>query len=286
MAPKHKGLGKGLDVLLPQDNTLLQTVVQEISIDDIDINVQQPRKNFNKEALEQLAQSIAEIGVLSPILVIEDGLRYQIVAGERRFRAARLAGLHHIPCIVREMTHALQLESALIENIQREDLNPVEEAQAIKTLLKECNYTQEEVAKRLGKSRPTITNSLRLLTLPTEIMNMVAEGALSAGHARVLAGIDSEETQYSLANLCIENGFSVRTLEQLAKTSQEPEVEPPAKKQTKTIPLELTTLQNAFREALGVKTKVTGNEKRGKIVLSYASEIELEHLYDAIGKLL
>ena len=169
---KKTGLGRGLDALLPQSDDFLDTTVREIPIADIDPNLSQPRKEFDKEALEQLADSIRQAGILQPILVMENGTRYRIIAGERRYRAARIAGLDTIPCIARNLTEEQQMEAALIENLQREDLNPIEEAQAIHSLMQQCGYTQEETAKRLGKSRPAVANLLRLLTLPESILNM------------------------------------------------------------------------------------------------------------------
>ena len=160
--------------------------------------------------MEQLADSIREAGVLSPILVVENGMRYRIVAGERRYRAARLAGLNTVPCIVRSMTNEQQMEAALIENLQRQDLNPIEEAAAIRSLMQECGYTQEEAARKLGKSRPAIANALRLLNLPKAVTDLVVTGDLSAGHARVLAGLDSEARQLELAHQCVLHGYSVR----------------------------------------------------------------------------
>ena len=207
---KRGGLGRGLDVLLPQSGELLETVVRDISIDEIDPNASQPRRDFDKEALEQLADSIREAGVLSPILVVENGMRYRIVAGERRYRAARLAGLETVPCIVRSMTNEQQMEAALIENLQRQDLNPIEEAAAIRSLMQECGYTQEQAARKLGKSRPAIANALRLLNLPKAVTDLVVTGDLSAGHARVLAGLDSEARQLELAHQCVLHGYSVR----------------------------------------------------------------------------
>lgn len=282
---KRGGLGRGLDVLLPADEEVFQTIVRELSIDDIDPNTAQPRRDFNKEAIEQLAQSIRESGVLSPILVVEDGLRFRIVAGERRFRAARLAGLTTIPCIVREMTNAQQMEAALVENLQREDLNPIEEANAIRTLMKECGYTQEQAAQKLGKSRPAIANALRLLSLPEEIVRLVAGSELSAGHARALVGIESEKRQVELARQCVLHGYSVRKLEEILKLP--PDEEAPVRKPLLPKPLsaELSSLQNNMREALGLKTTLAGNEKKGKITLSYNSAEELEHLYEVIQRL-
>ena len=279
---KRGGLGRGLDVLLPQSGELLETVVRDISIDEIDPNASQPRRDFDKEALEQLADSIREAGVLSPILVVENGMRYRIVAGERRYRAARLAGLNTVPCIVRSMTNEQQMEAALIENLQRRDLNPIEEAAAIRSLMQECGYTQEEAARKLGKSRPAIANALRLLNLPKAVTDLVVTGDLSAGHARVLAGLDSEARQLELAHQCVLHGYSVRKLEELAKAR-------PAARQTaprREAGPELMALQNAMREALGLKTTLSGTETRGKITLSYNSAQELEHLYEVIGRLL
>lgn len=279
---KRGGLGRGLDVLLPQSGELLETVVRDISIDEIDPNASQPRRDFDKEALEQLADSIREAGVLSPILVVENGMRYRIVAGERRYRAARLAGLETVPCIVRSMTNEQQMEAALIENLQRQDLNPIEEAAAIRSLMQECGYTQEQAARKLGKSRPAIANALRLLNLPKAVTDLVVTGDLSAGHARVLAGLDSEARQLELAHQCVLHGYSVRRLEELAKAR--PAVRQAAPKWE--AGPELMALQNAMREALGLKTTLSGTETRGKITLSYNSAQELEHLYEVIGRLL
>lgn len=280
---KRGGLGRGLDALLPQTDTLLETVVRDIAIDDIDPNTDQPRREFDKEALEQLADSIREAGVLSPILVVEDGLRYRIVAGERRYRASRMAGLSSVPCIVRDMTTAQQMEAALIENLQRQDLNPIEEAAAIRSLMQECGYTQEQAAQKLGKSRPVIANALRLLNLLKEITDLVITGDLSAGHARVLAGLNDKKRQLELAHQCVTLGYSVRKLEELVK--DKPKANKPLRA-SKIITPELDALQNSMREALGLKTVLSGTEKKGKITLSYNSAEELEHLYEVIGRLL
>jgi len=280
---KRGGLGRGLDVLLPQNDSLLETVVRDIAIDDIDPNTDQPRRDFDKDALEQLAASIQEAGVLSPILVVEDGLRYRIVAGERRYRASRMAGLSSLPCIVRDMTTEQQMEAALIENLQREDLNPIEEAMAIRSLMQECGYTQEQAAKKLGKSRPVIANALRLLNLPQEVIDLVVSGDLSAGHARVLAGLSDCRKQLELAHQCVTLGYSVRKLEEMAKEKNKPEATRKAKGM---LAPELDALQSSMREALGLKTVLSGNEKKGKITLSYNTAEELEHLYEVIGRLL
>ena len=284
---KRAGLGRGLDVLLPQNDNIFETVVRDIPIEDIDPNMGQPRKEFDEDALKQLAESIKAAGVLSPILVVENGTRFSIVAGERRYRASRLAGLTTVPCIVRDMTSEQQMAAALIENVQRQDLNPVEEANAIQSLMKECGYTQEQVGQKLGKSRPVIANSLRLLTLPEDVLAMVAAGELSAGHARVLAGLSDENQQRKLAEECVSEGYSVRKLEEIARGDNlTPEDKPVKKTPARELSPALNTLQNSMREALGLKTTLTGNEKKGKIVLSYSSPDELEHLYEVIGRLL
>lgn len=278
---KRGGLGRGLDVLLPQTDSLLETVVRDIDIDDIDPNADQPRREFDQEALKQLSESIREAGVLSPILVVENGMRYRIVAGERRYRASRMAGLTSVPCIVRSMTTEQQMEAALIENLQREDLNPIEEANAIRSLMQECGYTQEQAAKRLGKSRPAIANALRLLSLPQKVLELVVAGDLSAGHARTLAGLADENRQLELAHQCVLHGYSVRRLEEMVKEKSQKSAP-----RAKVLAPELDMLQSSMREALGLKTTLNGNAKKGKITLSYNSAEELEHLYEVIGRLL
>jgi ParB family transcriptional regulator, chromosome partitioning protein len=281
---KKTGLGRGLDALLPQNDDFLGTTVRDIPISDIDPNLSQPRKAFDKESLEQLADSIRQMGVLQPILVLENGTRYRIIAGERRFRASRLAGLSSVPCLVRSLDESQQLEAALIENLQREDLNPIEEAQAIQHLMQQCGYTQEDAAKRLGKSRPAVANSLRLLSLPQNVMNMVVDGKLTAGHARVLAGIASETRQLELAHQCVLHGYNVRKLEEI--TQKKSGRARAAASATQNRSAELTTLEDTVREALGVKTTLTGNERKGKITLAYNSAQELEHIYEIFGRLI
>ena len=217
MAKKSHGLGRGLDALLPEADESLSGGVQEIAIGDIDPNPDQPRRVFQEESIAQLAQSIREQGVLQPILVTpEDGGRYRIVAGERRWRASRAAGLDAVPCLVRDLDVIQQMEIALVENLQREDLNPIEAARGIRSLMQQCGYTQEAVANRLSKSRPAVANLLRLLTLPEEVMALVEKGALSAGHARVLAGMEDDAAKLALARETIDRGYSVRQLEALA----------------------------------------------------------------------
>ena len=288
MAAKKKGLGRGLDALLPEADELLPNVVQEIPVGDIDPNTEQPRRSFPEEAMTQLSASVKEQGILQPLLVVEQpGGRYRIVAGERRWRAARQAGLATVPCIVRDMDMIRQMEVSLIENLQREDLNPMEEAAAIRALMQQCGYTQETVAARLSKSRPVIANLLRLLTLPKEVAQMVREGQLSAGHARVLAGLEREEDKIALARETLAKGYSVRQLEQLAALRREAESHGQAAhkvKNARPLPPELKELEGRVRETLGMRATLTGNARKGKIVLQYYSQEELERLYEVLEK--
>ena len=289
VAAKKKGLGRGLDALLPEADELLPNVVQEIPVGDIDPNTEQPRRSFPEEAMTQLSASVKEQGILQPLLVVEQpGGRYRIVAGERRWRAARQAGLATVPCIVRDMDMIRQMEVSLIENLQREDLNPMEEAAAIRALMQQCGYTQETVAARLSKSRPVIANLLRLLTLPKEVAQMVREGQLSAGHARVLAGLDREEDKIALARETLAKGYSVRQLEQLVSLRREAESHGQAAhkvKNARPLPPELKELEGRVRETLGMRATLSGNAKKGKIVLQYYSQEELERLYEVLEKL-
>ncbi len=287
MPKKTRGLARGLDALLPELDTAAPGAGQEIAIGDIDPNPDQPRHTFSEESIAQLAQSIRDQGVLQPILVTPvKGGRYRIVAGERRWRAAREAGLFAVPCIVREMDVVTQMEIALIENIQREDLNPIETAMGIQALMKNCGYTQETVAQRLSKSRPAVANLLRLLTLPEDVIDMVRRGVLSAGHARVLAGLDSEDVKRSLANRTVEEGWSVRQLENAAALLKQSSAKlPKPEKLPRVLPAELTELETLCREAFGMRATLSGTAKKGKIVLQYYSQDELERLNEVLQTL-
>ena len=213
--------------------------------------------------------------------MVENGARYRIVAGERRYRAARMAGLQSVPCVVRDMTEQERMEAALIENLQREDLNPIEEAAGIRALMEECGYTQELAAKRVGRSRPAVANLLRLLQLPESIRELVKAGELSAGHARVLAGLADESRQLALAERAVREGMSVRELEKLAAQT----MEKPAKPEPKPLPSELNDMQERLQNVLGVRTALHGNLKKGKIILQYDSAEELEAIYEAMERL-
>lgn len=278
MATK-RGLARGLDALLPE--TDMPTGTTEIAISQLDPNPDQPRRSFDVQALEALTESIRQAGVLQPLLVVENGARYRIVAGERRYRAARIAGLQSVPCIVREMSEQERMEAALIENLQREDLNPIEEAAGIRALMEECGYTQELAAKRVGRSRPAVANLLRLLQLPESIQQMVKDGELSAGHARVLAGIPDESRQLALAERAVRDGMSVRELEKLAAMPDEK----PQKPAPRPLPSELNDMQERLQNVLGVRTSLRGSLKKGRIILQYDSAEELEAIYEAMERL-
>ncbi len=279
MPKKTNALGRGLDSLFP-DMEEQSAGIQEIPVGELDPNPEQPRQIFDEESIAQLADSIRDQGVLQPLLVVPAGGRYRIVAGERRFRAGRLAGLETLPCIVKDLDVIRQMEIALIENLQREDLNPLEAARGIQALMKQCGYTQEKVSARLGKSRPAVANLLRMLTLPDEVTEMVRDGLLSAGHARVLAGLSSPEEQIRFAKKAADEGMSVRQLEQMASAAREKK--PARKKERPQLPAELGELQDKIRLKTGLKSTLTGNISRGKIVLQYSTREELERLNDVL----
>ena len=292
---KKMGLGRGLSAILPDVEEVVESVDQvsespapvpadavvELSVGDIDPNRNQPRKKFDDDALLALADSIRHNGVLSPILVARDGRRYTIIAGERRWRAARLANCPTIPAIVRDWDDVRRQEAALIENIQREDLNAIEEAQGIRRLMEECALTQEVAAERIGRSRSAVANILRLLNLPKRIQDAVIEGALSAGHARVLAGIDDAELQTGLFAKTMQFGWSVRQLEAAAKNAQTEKKEKP---EPVVLPIEYEELTERLRSATGLKVKLEGTQEKGKIVLQYTSEEELQRLWEWMDK--
>ncbi len=280
MPTKAHGLGRGLDSLFPGTEEW-GTSIQEIPIGDLDPNPDQPRQTFHEESILQLADSIRDQGVLQPLLVVAaPNGRYRIIAGERRYRASRQAGLGTVPCIVRDLDIVRQMEISLVENLQREDLNPMEAAKGIRMLMQQCGYTQEKVSARLGKSRPAVANLLRLLTLPDEVTEMVRDGLISAGHARVLAGLTDREEQIRLATKAAEEGMSVRQLETLAAQRKEKETKAPARKRS--LPPELGELQEKILEKTGMKCTLTGSVSRGRIVLQYSTRDELEHLNDVL----
>lgn len=276
---KKSALGRGLDALFPQENQEGEVLLISPSL--LDPNPGQPRKDFDEDALDELAASIRQIGLLQPILVYPHQGRYRIIAGERRFRAALKAQLDKVPVLIRTLPEQERVLAALIENLQREDLNAMEAAQAIRQLMDEGSLTQEEAAQKLGKSRPAVANLLRLLQLDPSVQAMVREGLLSEGHARVLAGVKQASRQIALAKKAVAEGLSVRALEALAR---EKAYKP--KPESRPLALELEEFQDKLREAVGVRAQITGNLQKGRIVLKYASFEELEGIYEAIERLL
>lgn len=275
-----KGLGRGLDALLGDYTQPTPEGVQQVDIRRIDTNAGQPRKDFDQEKLQELADSIRQHGVVQPILLRQNGERYVIVAGERRFRAARLAGLDQVPAIVKDLDEAQVMEVALIENLQREDLNPIEEAAAIRFLMQQHDLTQEEVSKRLSKSRPAIANSLRLLSLPEPVQAYLRNGKLQAGHARALAGLQDPEAQAVLADKIVGEGLSVRAAESLAREQgQKP---PRQKKEPPATDPDLAAAEASLREWLGTKVSIQGNSQRGRIVIEYYNAELLQGIYDLL----
>ena len=284
MAKKNSGLGRGLDAIfldnsLEDENVHSEESIVKLKISLIDPKRDQPRKHFDKEALEQLAASITENGLLQPILVREYGNgRYQIIAGERRFRACKLAGLTEIPAIVLERDDKNAAQIALIENVQRENLNPVEEALAYKALAEEYGMTQEELSAKVGKSRSAIANSVRLLDLPEEILTMVASRELSAGHARTLLGVKDKDAMILLAQRAVEEDLSVRVLEQLVKLANKPPK--PEIEDDEDLPIVdyFHELEIRVQRHLGRKVKIDGKGRRKSITLSYEDNEDLDEI--------
>lgn len=282
------GLGRGLGALLgdiEEESELLHSeteqkgdVVQTVPLSSIDPNRDQPRKEFREESLKELADSIRAVGVIQPIVVTKRGNRYSIIAGERRWRASRMAGLTEVPVIVRDWDEMTRLKAALIENLQRDDLNPVEEALGIRALMDKCELTQEAASGVIGKSRSAIANSLRLLTLPDDVLALLKDGSLSAGHGRALVSV-SPERQSKLAVLTVQQGWSVRQLERICAQPEKKPAEAPAPARR---PAELGQLEKMAREIFGTRVKLDGDENKGKITLSYMSAEDLERIWDVL----
>ena len=257
--------------------------VNEIAMDMIHANPNQPRKIFNEESLNELASSIKTHGVLQPIVLTKIGDSYRIVAGERRFRAAKIAELKTIPAVIKDLTEKEVREIALIENLQREDLNPMEESEALYNLLTENNLTQEALAHAIGKSRPAIANALRLLTLPVEVQMLVRDLSLSTGHAKVLVSVKPAEVQIALAKEVVDKKLSVRDLEErIADLQREKKL--PAQR-VKTVSPEFKALLADMQRVFGTKVRATGSDKKGKIVIDYYSSDDLQRIYELIERL-
>lgn len=297
-----KRLGKGLDVLIPsglsvksgsqkseetdkktadKPETSSETVVK---ITMVEPNRDQPRKNFDEDALQELADSIKQFGLLQPILVQPRDGYYEIVAGERRWRAAKLAGLKEVPVIIRDLTEQEILEIALIENIQRENLNPIEEAQAYKKLLTEFHLKQDEVAERVSKSRAAVTNSMRLLKLTDEVQQMVINDMISTGHARALLAIEDPNEQFNLAQRIFDEKLSVRDIEKLVKTIGKPQKEKKEKEKNESLEAVYQSIQEKLKQRLNTKVDVIGKgDGSGKIEIEFYSHDDLERILDMIN---
>ncbi|TDT50487.1 ParB/RepB/Spo0J family partition protein [Fonticella tunisiensis] len=281
MATKKSVLGKGLGALIPEVDKTEEDVkhggVIEVNINDIFPNEDQPRRVFDDEKLEKLAQSIKEHGIIQPIIVKKEGKYYKIVAGERRWRAARLAGFKKVPVLEKELTDKETMEISLIENLQREDLNPIEEAQAFKKLIDDFKMTQEEIAKRIGKSRPAIANSLRLLNLDKRVANYIIDGTLSEGHGRALLSIQDFELQYEVAKKIIDEGLNVRQTEKLVQNLQKLKNEGNKKKEKE---IYIKDIEDRLKMYFGTKVSITKGRKKGKIEIEYYSDDDLQRILD------
>ena len=275
----RKGLGKGLGALIPSEDTEEQGGICELKINDVEPGADQPRKSFDDEKMRQLADSIKQHGMVQPIIVKKDGETYKIVAGERRWRAARMAGLTSIPAIIRELTDRESMEIALIENLQREDLNPIEEAEAYERLIKDYDMTQEELAGVVGKSRSAIANSVRLLALPVKIRELIVKGELTSGHARALLSLEQTELQLKAAENVMQRGLNVRDTEKLVKRYLKTvKAKRPARKNEE----EFAEIEERLKNVLGAKVKLSTGSSKGRIIIEYYSYDELERLIEAI----
>lgn len=281
---KKKGLGKGLGALLVDENPSIESEnITELKLSDIEPNKDQPRKDFDEEKLSELSSSISQYGVISPILVVrgENGY-YKIIAGERRWRASKLAGLKTIPAIIKNVENEKVFDLALIENLQREDLNPIEEALGYRRLMSEYGFTQEQVSERMNKSRSAVANSLRLLKLPSDVLSLVEHGKLSVGHAKVLLSLSDEKEISSLAKKTCDEAMSVRELEEAIKKSKTK----PARKKEVDLNLKLAfeTIEKNVSSVLGTKVKILDNHNKGKIQIEYYSAKDLERIIKIIQK--
>ena len=299
MAVKKKGLGKGLDSLIPDNKPVKKIQPENVSkssdpevkageqimkINMVEPNREQPRKKFEEDALLELADSIKQFGILQPLLVRKRKDYYEIIAGERRWRAAKIAGLKEVPVIVKDYTEQEIIEIGLIENIQRENLNPIEEAMAFKRLLEEFHLKQDEVAERVSKSRTAVTNSMRLLKLDERVQQMIIDDMISTGHARALLAIDDKNLQYELANKVFDEKLSVRETEKLVKDIKSPKKEKPKKEVVENFIYK--DLENRMKEVMGTKVNISSKGKgKGRIEIEYYSESELERMFDMIMSL-
>lgn len=277
-----KGLGKGLDALFAEEEK--DKSVLEVKITEVMPNKNQPRKNFDEDKLEALAESVKEHGIIQPIIVKKSGEFYTIIAGERRWRAAKIAGLKKIPVLVRDYEEVEVREIALIENLQREDLNPIEEAMGYRSLMDEYNFTQEQISERLGKSRSAIANSVRLLTLDDYTTQKLVSGEISEGHARCALSVPAGVVREFLVNRIIEEGLNVRQAEKFAKDLTKTPEKKPEKQKNSPYKIELERISQSLEQFLGTKVKLSGNSKKGKIEIEYYGNDDLERLLDIIKR--
>jgi ParB family chromosome partitioning protein len=279
---KERGLGRGLEALLSVGPNIYDGEnMQEIEVEQLKARSDQPRTTFQEESLRELAVSIQEHGLLQPILAKPDGEGYQIIAGERRWRAAQMAGLRTIPVIVKEIGEVEAAEISLIENLQRDDLTPVEEARAYKKMMSRYNYTQESLAERIGKSRSHVANMVRILALPEEVIKLLEQGKLSAGHARALLAIGKPKEQVKMAQAIVEDKVSVRQLEKKVRKSRSRT--DAGRDQALEVSPEVKDLEEKLQLCLGTRAQVSGGSPGGKIIIEYYSLDDLERICDIIG---
>jgi len=276
----RQALGKGLGALIPEKvspEPEAKKTLTVCGIEEVQPNPFQPRKSFADEQLQELVDSIREKGILQPLIVRPKGDRYELIAGERRWRAAQKAGIKEVPILIKDVSETEMLELSLIENIQREDLNPIEAAEAFKRLMDQFHLTQEEVSKKVGKDRTTIANTIRLLKLPPEVKQSLAEGKISMGHARAFLSLDGVDKQKALLKRLLLNGLSVRQIENLAKRLRAKSHSLPRKPMP-----EWGSLVEELQRALGTKVKIVGQKKRGKIEIEYYSPEELDRIIELL----
>ena len=283
MAVKKSGLGKGLGALMRENDTEKMVSTDTLPLSEIIPNKDQPRKTFDETSLAELAESIKQHGVLQPLLVRPlPGGGYQLVAGERRWRASRMAGVREVPVVVKELTDTETMEIAIIENLQREDLNPIEEAEGLQALVDKCGLTQEEVAASVGKSRPAIANSLRLLRLPQEVRDMTRDGRISAGHARALLSLDNDAMIFEAAQNIISNKLTVRDVERLAKLKEKnPSV---SQKRASRRDSFYDEVELTLSEVLGRKVKVYNGRGKGTLEIEFYSQEDLKNIANKLGE--
>ncbi|MCQ6280224.1 ParB N-terminal domain-containing protein [Bacillus sp. EB600] len=278
-----KGLGKGLDAFFSNIDANKEELIQEINLKDLRPNPYQPRKIFDQEAIAELAVSIVEHGILQPLVVRKSIKGYEIVVGERRFRAAKEAKLEKVPAIVRELSEQQMMELAVLENLQREDLNPIEEAMAYQTLIEKLNLTQEEVAKRLGKSRPHIANHIRLLSLPPKIQELISSGKISMGHGRALLGLRQKNKLPAIVEKIIKENLNVRQLEKLVQLLNE-NVSRETKKTEQKADVFLKERESSLRERFGTTVNIKQSKNKGKIEIEFFSKEDLERILELLDE--